>query len=52
MFTNKTTGTVIASTSGYRLGYHSCDWTPCCDAGVWSRLASGSTITLVQEDTR
>jgi len=52
LFTNKTTGTVIATKgASISLGFYSCNWSPCCGTSVWTRLPAGSSVTLVQEDT-
>ena len=53
-FWNKTSGVVVHSgpESNRALGYFSKEWVVCNDASTWIRLPAGSSVTLIQEDTR
>ena len=55
LFSNKKSGTVIYESDceqQFVVGYYSTNWIACCDTSAWTRLPAGSSITLIQEDTR
>jgi hypothetical protein len=57
LFTNKCTGTIVCNNHNpndpdLSIGSWSDEWIACCDTSEWTRLLTGSSITLVQEDTR
>jgi hypothetical protein len=57
LFTNKCTGTIVNNDANpndpdLSLGSWSDEWIACCDTSEWTRLPTGSSVTLVQEDTR